>query len=160
MNRAQERKIVRMGGPATASTSATAAYTVDTIQSGNRFEQAVINVVLPPASATNSSAKWTSLVLQHGTTTDATNCTAISNMTGTTNSTATTAQFVLPANNDTSAVQVVSLHVDMRDKERILRLVGQCPAAHSTVFIWAELHRGKSVPSGSSDEGAATSVYG
>ena len=124
----QNQKTVIFNGPGTEATNATNAASIDTIG----YKHCRIEVALPPATATNSSATWTSLVLQHGTTTDPTNCTAIA--TGGTD-------FTIPAFNDTAVAGIVGFDVDLSSRQRILRVVAQCPASHSTVTYTAIFDR-------------------
>lgn len=139
----------------TIATNATSATTVDT---RGRGAFAIVDVVQTVASATNISAKWTALVLEHGTTTDASNHTAITNMTGTTNTTATTAQFVIPTNNDTAVNQITRFYVDLRNKERYLRVEKQAMAGHQTTANTATFFRRPVAPINDTERNVGVSV--
>jgi len=129
MLHAQNQKVVCFEVPATVATNATSAATIDTLG----FDFAHVIYVNVAATATNSTTKFSTFTVSHGTTTDASNHTTISGLQGTTNSTASSTQFVLPNCIDTSLGCVTSCFVDLRAKERYLRIVKQAPAAHSTV---------------------------
>lgn len=151
----QATKVVAMGDVVAVSTSATSAETVDTIG----FDYAVVDVIMEAATGSTSSAKWTALKLQDATTTDATNATDISGAVGTTNATATATQFVLPVNNDTSNGFVVRFCVDLRDKERFLRVERQAPASHPVSVAVCTLSRGEVSPTNAATMGAGSVVF-
>ena len=151
----QVTKVVAMGDVAVVSTAATSAETVDCVG----FDYAVVDVVMEAATNTESSAKWTALKLQHATTTDATNATDISGAVGTTNATATATQFVLPVFNDPNNGGVVRFCVDLRDKERFLRVERHAPASHPVGVAVCTLSRGEKSPTNAATMGAGSVVF-
>ena len=146
MIHSQNDRVVIFNGPATEATGATNAATIDTLGEPH----CRIEVCLPPATATNSSASFTSLVLQHGTTTHPSNMTALA--TGGT-------EFTIPTHNDTANAGIVAFDVNLANRERILRVVAQFPAAHSTTTYTARFDRQPEVLGTDADQGADEVVY-
>ncbi len=151
----QATKVVGMGDVAAVSTAATSATTVDCIG----FDYAVVDVLTEAATATNSSNKWLALKLQHATTTDATNATDISGAVGTTNSTAAATEFVLQVENDASNAAVVRFCVDLRDKERFLRVEKMAGASHVVTVNVCTLSRGEITPTNAATMGVNSVVF-
>ncbi len=139
MNYSQNDKVVVFKVPGTVSTTATSVSNIDTLG----FDQVTIDVCNVAATNTSSVDKLTSLTLSHGTTTDVTNQTTISGLQGTTEATATSTQFVLTNAQNTTFGSVTRLFVNMAGKERILQLLVEAPASHSTTCNIATLSRGK-----------------
>lgn len=150
MIQAQQTKVVCFQAPAVIATNATSATTVDTLGA----DYARVDVLVNVASATNASAKWTALKLSHGKTTHPSNHTNMVGAVGTTEATATSSQFVLGVHNDTALGGVTSFFVDLRNKERILRVEKHAAASyHSTANI-ITLYRLHDGPDSASDFGA------
>ena len=141
----QNTKTVVFNGPATEATNATNAAWVDT----QGFNHALVEVCHGPATATNASATWTSMVLQHGDTTNATSFTALSTA---------GSDFTLGVHNDTSVGSVVRFNVDLRHRERYLRVVAQPTTNYNTVTYEARLTRAAITPDTAAEAGATTVV--
>lgn len=141
---------------AAISTNATSAVTIDTSGKG---AYAIVDVCHSKATATNSSAKWTSIKLQHGTTTHPSNQTNIDGAVGTTNSTATTAQFVLGVHNDASNMSITRFFVDLRTKEKILRVEHQATASHQTAVAMIHYFRKPQSSNTAAKRGVTANVF-
>jgi hypothetical protein len=152
------QKVVCFEVPANVATNATSAATIDTISEGKSFDFAHLIYVNVAGTNTSSTTKFSTFTVSHGTTTDASNHTTISGLQGTTNTTAAATEFVLPNPNSATLGSVTQCWVDLRGKERILRIVKQAPASHSTVAGIALLSRTADTPDTIADLQTTNSV--
>jgi hypothetical protein len=136
------QKVVVFESPAAVATDATSAATVDT----TGFDFAHILYVNVKATQTDSVTKFSTFTVSHGTTTHASHHTTISGLQGTTNATASSTQFVLPNPNSATLGSLTQCWVNLRGKEKILRIVKQAAASHSTVAGIALLSRTADTP--------------
>jgi hypothetical protein len=142
MTPGMNQKVVVFESPAAVATNATSAATIDTLN----WDFAHVLYVNVKATNTSSVTKFSTFTVSHGTTTHASNHTTISGLQGTTNATASSTQFVLPNPNSATLGSLTQCWVDLRAKERYLRIVKQCPASHSTVAGIVLLSRTANAP--------------